>query len=126
MNFIRSALGLIGGASSLYSIGATLLVVGGAAWYFYHSLVTVPVNKAKASLSECQRNMQIKDAALSEAGKVISRMGQELYDMNQSIKPKLIDVDIRLIECQEELEKERGQNEKIDFSDEFYYTKLPF
>jgi hypothetical protein len=132
LNFIKTALGFIGGASSLYSVLATVAIGGGTVWYFYDKYVTTPIETAQKATKQCytdyNKTNTIKSEALHQAGMVISEQGQKIYDLEHNRTSEQIDEDVKLIECEEKAKqlKWRLQHEKINISDKFFYTHLPF
>jgi hypothetical protein len=131
-NFVKTVLGLIGGASSLYSIVATVVIGGGTVWYYYDKYITTPIETAQKATEKCytdaNETIAINEEALRQAGVLISEQSQTIYDMEHNRTEQLIDDDIALIECQSQVEKLewRIKHEKFNTSDEFFYTKLPF
>ena len=132
INLIKTALGFIGGASSLYSVLATVIIGGGGIWYYYDKYVTTPIETAQEATKKCyldkNKTAIIKNEALHQAGKVISEQGQKIYDLEHNHTSEQIDGDVKLIECEEKAKQLewRLQHAKINTSDAFFYTKLPF
>ena len=131
LNFIKTALGFIGGASSLYSVLATVAIGGGTVWYFYDKYVTTPIETAQKATKQCytdyNKTNTIKSEALHQAGMVISEQGQKIYDFEHNRTSELINEDVKLIECGAKVEKLEGrlENAKINTSNKYFYIKLP-
>jgi hypothetical protein len=132
LNFTKTIIGLIGGASSIYSILATVIIGGGTIWYYYDKYVTTPVEAAQEATKKCyvdaNKTNTIKEEALRQAGILISEQSQTIYDMKHNRTVELADEDIKLIECRSKVKslERRIRYEKINTSDKFFYTKLPF
>ena len=132
LNFVKTAFGFMGGASSLYSVLATVLIGGGGIWYYYDKYVTTPIETAQEATKQCHlehnKTNTIKSEALHQAGIVISEQGQKIYDLEHNHTSEQIDGDVKLIECEAKIESlERSlENAKIDTSNKYFYTNLPF
>jgi hypothetical protein len=131
-SFVKTAIKLIGGASSVYSIVTTVIVGGGFVWYYYNKYITVPVKTAQKATEKCyteaNKTSKIYKEVLRQSEVLINKQKQIIYDMEHNRTEEQIAGDIRLIECKLKVKnlERRLRHEKIDTSDEFFYTKLPF
>ena len=59
-NFLKTAVGFVGGASSIYTLLGGLAIGGGILWHYYDKFVTVPVETAEQSSYQCSIDLNNK------------------------------------------------------------------
>jgi len=107
-------------------------IVGTYIYWQVDSSLFKPIRVAKEATKQCyidkNNNEEVLHEVISQAGEVISEQGQKIYDINNSIRPMMVECDRKLIECETDKEYFRWevQHEKNNLDDEYFYINYSF
>ena len=130
MRLISTAISVIGGASSLYSILITIGIGGYVMYHYYDKYVTTPISIEKEKRKMCEKTLKsattVYEAGLREAGTSISSALQKASDTNYTLMKLRETKAIELQECRTKLKSIKwgcklGKNK----NDKYFYTHYP-